>query len=341
MSDAEHRRIRPYRGLRNCQKAFDQIGLHVGTQVIKTSQKSLEPSEFLEDKIKIEFAASPSEFREFLEILDATADDLEIRRADLGIAVIGVAAGRREAEVLLACGLDSAYDSLTHLHLLAEKGDRPDVMSDPRSELRLEIYFILKKEIDRRPLVPSRKGTWLAARVFILHTKLATEGLFRPIPLTDELRGSLELEPGVIRYADFQNPTDPTVSDDDMRFYLDEALYRQLQESEGTPGSRLIQQELFLNVVSAIIYRSAIELAGIKGIPQLADIDGSILNRILDRVATGEDGDVEDGRKALYFNMVREDPAKFVTLFESSLTPAGARTRGLSKEMVSLAKGSD
>ena len=340
MPDSERRIVRPYLGVSGCQEAFDRVVLQVGTETceneasIRTQERALRESE-----ISIRFADSDENYLSFVEELARTARELDYTEADLVVLAVATSPFRRLAEVVFSRSLaEMARGRPTAT--IAEVGNRPEALSAAFHGFTLSVNLCLSRTVPRRPLRPSRKGTWLARATFRVGTEIGDSG-FQIEPLTNAIRDRYGLEPGVIRYVDLEDPTSPAVNDEDVTLYVDEALLDQLAATPDTSGALVIQRQLGLDVATAIVYRASVELARKGDGAAITTAEGSIIDRILDRAARNGKGRVEPDRKEAFFEMVASRPQSFVAEIESWMSPNQPGRRKLDKDMRDLVRGAD
>lgn len=341
MRDSERRTVRPYDGVSNVQTIFDSFTLKIGEEVCRSGATILISEQIFNDNsIQIQLADSHETYLRFVEELLSATQRLEISKDDIVLIAVCTSPFRRLAEVIFSISL-SDIEEMQHRKTIAGRlGHRPEVMSTAFHGFTLAINLCLSRTIPRRPLRPSLKGTWLARATFRVHTNIGDSG-FCIEPLNEEIRERFNLEPGVIRYVELSDPTNPAINDEDMSLYVDEDLLAQLTISPNTPGALVIQRQLFLDVITAIIYRSSIELANKGEDLKTSMISGSVLDRILDRAARDDNGVVDENNKESFFWMVVKHPNKFVAEIESWMSSGDLGTRKLNKDMCSLARGSD
>ena len=339
MYESTGRTVRPYLGVLECQKAFDRIVLRVGAETCENEASiHIQERAFRESEVSIHFTDSNKDFSTFVKELKSTARELDFSESDLVLLAVATSPYRRLAEVVFSKSLSEMVQGQPR-ETIATMGDRPEAMSSAFHGFTFTVYLCLARTVPRRPLRPSRKGTWLARASFRVGTDLGDSG-FQIEPLTDVVRDRYGLEPGVIRYVELEDPTNPAINDADVTLYVDEALLTQLAATPDTPGGLVIQRQLGLDVATAIVYRASVELARHGEAASTPALEGSILDRILERAARNDKGRVEPGRKKAFLEMVANRPQAFVAEIESWMSPNRPGARKLNRDMRDLARGS-
>ena len=339
MPESERRTVRPYLGVSRCQEAFDRVVLRVGAEICENEASiRIQERAFRESEVSISFTDSNEDFPAFVKELKGTARELDLSESDLVLLAVATSPYRRLAEVVFSKSLSEMVQGRPS-ETIAAIGDRPEAMSSVFHGFTLTVYLCLARTVQRRPLRPSRKGTWLARASFRVGTELGDSG-FQIEPLTDVVRDRYGLEPGVIRYVELEDPTNPAINDEDVTLYVDEALLTQLAATPDTPGALVIQRQLGLDVATAIVYRASVELARHGEAAPTPTLEGSILDRILERAARNDKGRVEPDRKEAFLEMVANRPQAFVAEIESWMSPNRPGTRKLDRDMRDLVRGS-
>jgi hypothetical protein len=202
--------------------------------------------------------------------------------------------------------------------------------------LRIEVCCSLAKTIEKRPLRPFRKGTWLAKSVHAISTGQDFDG-FEPKPLDAATRSELKIEewPQTQRFMNVKaDPTDPATTDTDFGLYVDEETLRHLEDNSRTLGTSVIQRILGMDMARAIIYRASESINDNK--KSLGHIQNSVFDKILDAHCRDDKGAVSPDAKEKLFASVKKTPEIFVALVEDKLGEGG-----FGKDLRELTKGDE
>jgi hypothetical protein len=148
--------------------------------------------------------------------------------------------------------------------------DRTRVLATPHHGSTLDLVLMLVSDLPRRPMIPHRRGTWLARARFAIGN--TTEGLgFRPRHLTPELRAEFGLGDEVTQFAR-RNPFNGQLLesesfDDFLEFYVDSDLLKALSAAPRQSHSVFLQTEIFLSAVQYVVLEAS------RG----PDLDGKLL----------------------------------------------------------------
>jgi len=159
---------------------------------------------------------------------------------------------------------------------------RTRVLSTPHHGCTLDLVLMLASDLPPRPMVPHRRGTWLARTRFTIGNTI--EGLgFRPIPLTADLRRELGLDPQTVKFARL-NPyngqlLESETLDDFLEFYVDADLLQMLSAAPRQAHSVFLQTDIFLTAVQFVVLESSRsgELQG----KTIGDIGETLIKRLI------------------------------------------------------------
>ena len=180
---------------------------------------------------------------------------------------------------------------------------------------RVDLYLCLAHELEVAPLRAWRRGTWLGHLFFRVETDLGEIG-FTPIPLDDEKRQLLGLSLDTLRYADIEGPLDPEQGDNAIVLYVDEELLARAALAPTTSAAKAFQAQLFLDAMTAVVYTASADMTrSPQDYGALVDIDGSIYDRILDRVAG-----TDKHSKEIFFEKTRSSPTLVLAHIEGLLS---------------------
>lgn len=321
---SEYRSSRPYSKLRGCQQAFGQTVLYVGDEeVAHNGSRQITEREFLNEKFQISFGKDKQSFDTLVSELNKAADAHGISHDEIEVMVIASSTWWKFSEKLWSRSLDEFAALEDPKVTLASRRDRKRSFNFPSRQLRIEACCSLSKTIEKRPLRPYRKGTWLAQSIHLIGTGQDFDG-FEPKPLDAAARSKL----GIDEYQKTQrfmhveaDPTDPAMTDEDFDLYVDEETLRDLEDNPRSPGTSLITRILGMDMARAIIYRASEAIN--DGPKSLADIQGSVFDRILDAKCRDDKGAVSQDAKEKLFANVKRSPEIFVALVEDKLGEEG------------------
>ena len=317
---AERRALRPYENLGAIQEAFDQITLSIGNQepYAHGSTVRLSGSSFVNEHIYIDLAADADGFAQLTATLLDTATDLEISPDQIDLLIVTSGVFTRRADVICSFPLSEIKEQDHKQRVVAPAHTRWPSTLNAGKGFFIDVYCALGQDIKRRPLRPSRKGTWLAHAGFKISTDQDTTS-FETLALTDNVKEKYGLVGhNIVKYAHVDaDPTEPGSLESDIILYVDQTTLNLLDANSNSEGASLWQRQLFLDIVGALVTRSSVELN--RGTKTLADIENSILSRIINGLA-----DNKEDRES-YLQMITDFPSQFVAHIENTLSQSGAR----------------
>lgn len=320
---SETRLVRPYVGGDEFQRMLDGCTLRCADQTIEGGS---EAAVGLEEYLNFPFTLELDRVDWSLGSEGASALGLEA--SDVDLLVLAVAPRLRFVDIVFRSDLPSIDPSLRQIPLSDEQ--RPRALRAPHGGADIQVFFCLNRSRDPRPMQPWRRGTWLGRQDFRLRSELTGSG-FVPIRMTDDDREQLGLPRDTVRYTtlDDGDPFDTDPASDMVKLYVDGDLLDRLAVSAGTPAGRQIQQQLFLDAATAIVFaaqrrfRESPEL----GTQHVDDFRGSLAHRIVEYVA-GRGGDASSKeRRQNALRQMRDDPVVLLAHLE-------ART-GIRRELIS------
>ena len=333
---SEHRASRPYSGLRKCQQAFQEVVLRVGErEVAQGGALRVSSTEFLNERFQISFGEDDEAFATLVSELKTAANTHEISTDDLEIVVIASSTYWKVAEKSFSANFDEFAAPDNRTVTLAGRHERARSFKLSSKTLRIEAGCLLTKTIEKRPLRPFRKGTWLTKVHFSVNTGQDFDG-FEPKPLDAPARSRL----GIDDYQATQrfmvveaDPTDPVTTDEDFGLYVDELTLKALEENPRTLGTSLVQRILGMDMARAIIYRASEAIEDDK--KSLGDIKNSVFDKVLDAFCQDDKGVVDENVKEKLFASVKTTPEIFVACVEDTLEA------GFGQDIRNLASGGE
>ena len=317
---SERRALRPYEHLEDVQEAFDRITLSIGNEepYEEGSSVRLGGNSFADEHIYVNLAADSNAFGQLAKVLLETAQKLGIPAEQLELLAVTSGPFTRLSDVIWAFPLSEIKENDRLQRIVAPAHPRWPSTLNPGKGFFVDIYCVLRQDIERRPLRPSRKGTWLAHAGFKISTDQDTSS-FETLALTDAVRKQHDLVgKNIVKYSHIDaNPIEPGSQESDIVLYVDQEILNKLVAHENTVGASIWQKQLFLDIVGALVARSSVELN--KHTRTLAEIENSILYRIITGLTDEEEG------QQTYLQMVTDEPSKFVAHVEDTLSQPGSR----------------
>ncbi len=283
----EARTIRPFSDLGDIGALVDDAVLHFGDATCASNSSIAfdgEPHTFVLRPAKIEWAPDDVELRDRVRRVRESVGASGVRADQLSLLVVAATPYLKIAEIVLDTPV-SLLDSLPRVSSLTEP-PRPRVFDTPHHGFAVDAFIVLNETVDPRPLLPWRRGTWLAHSRFVVATD-AARTLFRLTPMDATQKEQLSLGSKTIRYLHLDEH-DPLESFDEQPekpiFYIDEQILGQLNATSRTPSGKALQLQMAVDFVGSVVAASS-RHPDLKT-KSLDDIEGSLLFRVL-RAAAG------------------------------------------------------
>jgi hypothetical protein len=318
----EHREIRPFDSVRLLEDFLNGMQLHVGDIALSPGEsKALETDVYLRVGIGLNVGKSQSEIEALLQKLaaDETMSELDLTVDDLEFVVVASSPFLKIVDFIER----SPLSELVAIGAMIDvSGDpRCDALLSPNSGCDIDVMICLSRPKKKAPLRPWRRGTWLSRISFSISTEQALTG-FTPRPMDAAKKKELGIAPSTARYITMSSsPLDEGVSEDEVEMWIDADLLAQMSAMPKSKGSMALQRQIFVDAVSAIIY-SAQKPSDDADVPLLKsctwpDIEKSLLGRVISALAPNSKDPAERLlNQTAYLEMVRNDPAKFLTFAE-------------------------
>lgn len=324
---SETRVIRPYVGGDEFQQCLSNAVLVCAEQRVEGGgEVSASLDEYLNYRFSLQLPPVS------LDDLRSGAEALGVSLADIDLLVLVLAPRLRFVDVVFQSSLDRlpALPNDIPLKKLADtEGPGPRAFSAPHGGADVRIYFALNTELERRPLLPWRKGTWLGMLEFRVRSDLSGSG-FVPVRLTDVDRERFGLPRDVSRFVTLEDhdPFEPDAADSALKLYVDGDLLDRLAVAASTPVGKHIQRQLFLDAASAVVVAAQ---ARLRTQPSLRtqDVDdyrGSLVHRMVELVAGRGNDESTRAARQIAFSQLCDAPMTFLAHVE-------AKT-GMRKDMV-------
>jgi len=315
------REIRPYKGLKEIQYLFDRLVISWGeTEINSGGYANMSEGEYLKAGVTLQLMVTLEEDAEpvyFPDLFDELLIETGLSAADIQFQAVARSPYLKLVEVLWKGGITELRNQDRKVQLASSGGnDRPKPFLAWSSGCVITFSATLKKKRKKRPLEPSRKGTWLGRSQFVVDTDTGEIG-FTPIKLDAAERARLGLGSKAIRYVDVsQSVIDSDVDDSDLQVYIDEDLLDHVVNNSSTPGARSFQHQILLWALEAIVSKASRELKG-QQLPSLDVIQGSFVEKVITWTAGGSEADSET--KGKFLEVIRDSPEIFMTYVETAI----------------------
>jgi len=312
---SEQRTIRPYNGVDEVQEALDKLCLRWGPdELVGGGYTTVTESAFLNDPVLLILGTDDEDAAVWIDDLTRTIPATGLSPEDVDLLVVATSSYLKISETLAVVPLTRLTGVGAKLNLTT--GKRPKSFLTPFHGCRISVFLLLNGPKTKIRFQPHRKGTWLAKLVFEVTTEIGEIG-FNPIPLTPELRRTPEinLPTGTMRYVIPSDPLDPTIGDEDVNVYVDVDLLTASTTNPNSPAARALQHQIFLDAITAITGEASRSLN--REDVALAELEGSLIDRIIERAGTVDGDKPSDSEKQAYLDLIRDEPNRFVALVEN------------------------
>jgi hypothetical protein len=316
---SEQRTIRPYNGVDQVQSVLDSVRLRWGPdEVVGGGYTSVSESGYLNDSVLLLLGSNDETAEDWLTDLTHAIPETGLQPEDVDLMLVASSSYLKISEILISQPICDLTAETPKLNLT--RGTRPHSFQTPFHGCRISVFLILNNTQAKVRFRPHRKGTWLAKTMFEVKTDVGEIG-FNPIPLTPELRRAPEinLPEGTMRYVVPSDPLDPAVGDEDVSVYIDIDLLTASTTNPNSPAARALQHQIFLDAIAAITCEASRDLNQ-NSDTSLVDIEGSLIDRIIERAGTVGDEKPSDETKQTYLNLIRDEPSRFIALVENWIT---------------------
>lgn len=307
----ERRTVRPFIGVGKLDGLLKQSRLTVGGVQVddETGRITVSPADYVQNSVELVLTSNDvSTLRQHLRDGLASAD---VPEENALVAVVAASGPLRIEEIVDSWPIGEVPARLR----IASGPDRPTALRMPRGGCMLSLVVVLDRGAEPRPLRPSIRGTWLARRGWSISTDLGEIG-FTPQVLDAATRERLQLPPRTMRFIECDDVTSPGSLEESVTLYVDEGVLGLLASAPASEAARLLQQQLFLDVV-----RSALGVFGRASSTEMIvdpdEYEGSLIDRIV-RLAAGPRA--SDEQLSTIWNDARIRPENVVARVEHSLS---------------------
>jgi hypothetical protein len=306
----ERRTVRPFIGVGMLDRLLREARLTVGgVEVdVESGRMTVSPADFVQNAVDL--ALTPSDPAVFREQLRDGLSNADVAEDQASVVVIASSGPLRIEDVIASWMVDEVPATVR----LASGTHRPRALRMPRGGCRLTVAVVLNRAAESRPLRPSLKATWLARRDWLISTDIGMVG-FTPQVLDARTREKLQLPPRTMRFIECDDVTSTSSLEDSLTVYVDEGILGLLASAPSSDAARLLQQQLFLDVV-----RSALGAFGrvstSESTVEPGQYEGSLIERIV-RLAAGSKASSDE--LMTVWNDARIRPENVVARVENTL----------------------
>ena len=270
----------------------------------------LDPELHVRKRAEIHWTPDDESFEAFRKALAEGAAVEGLDRSALALLVIAATPYLKITNVVHQASCAN-LDAMVRVVPLTEP-DRPEALCAPHHGATVDVFLLLARALNPRPLRPWRRGTWLARETFRIATEQA-QRLFHPKPLDDETRKQFGLPRKTMRYVrmDDVDPLEP-YDGGALDLYVDRELLDDLSARSRSPVSQAMQLQLAQDVIAAIVYASTARGSDLKS-RTWTDLGDSLLARVL-RIAAKAGPTHEQ-----LLREVTADPARVIAHAEAAL----------------------
>lgn len=311
----ESREVRPYKGVSSFQGALEAVRVTAGADRLEPGGRAtLSGKDFQAVPVRIEFGEDEAQAAELISSLGKACAEADLTAHQVDLVVLAATRRLKRREIMFQRTL-SELEPAEFAVMLASQSDRPIALQAPVGGCQVHVFLVLNQPLPRKPLRPSRKGTWLARCDFVLATD-RTEVGFVPSELTDEVRRVYGLGADATRLVLCESPLDPASGLEDLAVYVDTQVLAELAANPRSAPSRLYQIELFLHAMHVVLMQAASELS--DGLTRsLEDIDGSIVHKVIERAC--RDSAAPEAEMQTMFRYVSTKPSMAIAKLEESV----------------------
>jgi len=312
----EQRDVRPFASIPELDDLFKSAVLRYGIVEIESGGRAiLDEDAFVRAPVELVLATNVGSLAASLERSHDALAELDLSLDDVSFVVAISSSYLKSVEFRSQVAMSAVVDVGTAITLSSEP--RPAPFLSPRSGCTVEVLAYLSSPRSKAPLRPWRFGTWLARGVFEVVTEQHFTG-FTPKPLTTQKKGEFKLSPKAMRYITLAaSPLEEGITEDSVEVWFDADLLAKASAISTGKASMAMQRQLFVDAVSAVVHaaKAEPELAGAGW----ADVRNTLLGRVVLAVApTSGNEDVRNAACTSYLEMIKTDPAQFLSFAEEA-----------------------
>lgn len=309
--------IRPFCNAGALERSLSGSSMVLGSSTAEPGRRAVvSTTQFQTSQVRLRLAPSARALRRMADAVMNAASEAGIDPDDLELVLISSSPRLKLADIVWRCPLPE-LSAASHDLQVGAGATRPSVLEATHGGAVFDLYLALSVERPPTPLKPWRKGTWLARARFSFSTGLDSIN-FTPIRLTEELRIQLGLPGGTVRFVDIDDPLLSGADSSAIRVYVDAALLAEVARAPSTSVARSFQRELFLTAVAAVVTEGSRIIALRGGVPTIDEIEGSLVDRLLQRAVGPDHNEPERRRrKEYYLSMLATDPERLRAYVEA------------------------
>lgn len=315
----EQRLVRPFVDLAPVRSWIRRTALEFAGSVVPAGGGiSVAVGVFVSERLAIQLAEDAEHLPDRLQRLADAVDTTGIPADALELVLVLSTPRLQRAEVAWRSRLPELARQ-GHRVEVGGEGRRPGPLSAPFGGCDAQLALVMAETLPPAPLVPHRRGTWLARAWFTIATDLGQIG-FTPIPLTDDVRREHDLPARTLRLVIADRVTDPEMDPDAaLSVYVDQEVLAQLTAEPNARGSKSLQMQLFLDAMTAVVHAASREINAGDGSDSYLEAQDSLLGSLFRQMAARSDGEVDVDLAQRYWNGVKNHPERTVALIEGWL----------------------
>lgn len=322
----EQRDIRPIGVVDALQDLLSAAVLHVGAQTFEIDDRvMLEEIDYMHAQIAVSLGG-PAKVAAALAAAapELAALDLELRHLEFTVILTSGYLRILEFRHRMPLADLATADEL----LVLTTGERPAALRTWRSGCTIELSVHLSEQRPKKILKPWRVGSWVARSAWGLTTDAGFTG-FTPKPLTAEKKTEFGLAPKAVRYITLgASPLEQDVTEESVELWLDADLLAKISANPKSKVAVSMQRQLFVDAVAVVVNETRV--AEEFDLLVWSDVEKTLLGRVISLVTPN--ASTEEARRKAgteYLDMLKADPARFMTFVEQAALLGGAYDAGL------------
>ena len=307
-SRTEGRALRPYKGLEGFETLLE------GAVITRTSRAEQVEMIFGERYLITPSQLSQSGYKLKLDLSDmdlkTAAKEASISLDDVDVLVFARDAGASPIGETTLVKRVSIVDLGNEISLLKVEEQKPRPMLNKFDGFDLQIFLILNKNIELKPLRPHQNGTILASGSIGFQVS-APVGDLQPTKLTDEVRAIEELQNSAwINLKVEDEFIDASSLASVLTVYVDEEI---LESTSRLPQNlrRLAEYLFTIPALTQVVYEASLEVTKSDyDASQFQESGNAVLNFLYQKVRVSE----PELTREKFINDLKNDPARITTM---------------------------
>jgi len=302
--------VRPFAGTESLQSLLSECHLFIGKQLAKPgSRTTIDIRDYGSTPISLNFASDSNGLKTFTDSLERGVAESELKLDEVALVVTISTPRLKTVDIVWEFELKQ-LGKLPRSVQLVTTSSKSESAQAPFGGCSIDAYILISRELEKQSLRPWRRGTWLGRARFEIDSNLTDVG-FLPTPLRDEDRRRLGLNKSTVYYVSIENALEVGLNGNSLELFVDDGLLARLAKSPLTAASRLIQAQLFLDTMAALIYQASAEAQDAV----ISDIEGTLLDRLLERLSGSN-----RGSRQYLFEILKTRPALLVSHLQGLVT---------------------